>query len=139
MKEQVQSERNDERLTALLRRCGKFLYFHSKPGIGQGEVLRLLRDGPLTQKEIQERLGSSPGTVSELITKLEGKNCLTRRRSETDRRKALLTLTEKGRSFAERHAEYITEGLFQVLTDAERDTLEQLLETLVTDWAERRV
>ena len=139
MKEQLQPEQNDERLTALLRRCGKFMYHHRQAGMGQGEALRLLRNGPLTQKEIQERLGTSPGTVSELITKLEGKQYLTRQRSETDRRKVLLTLTEKGRSIAERHAEYTTEGLFQVLTDAERDTLARMLETLVTDWAERRV
>ena len=136
--EHTQIGREDEYLTTLLRRCGKFMYFHSNAGMGQGAVLRMLRDGPLTQKEIQERLGTSPGTVSELITKLEGKHSLTRQRSEEDRRKVLLTLTEKGRSIADRHAEYTTKGLYQALTDEERDTLIRLLETLAEDWAKRR-
>lgn len=139
MMEQKKPERNDEQLTTLLRRCGKFMYYHSQAGMGQGAVLQLLRNGPLTQKEIQERLDSSPGNISELITKLEDKNCLTRQRSEADRRKVLLTLTEKGQSIAERHSEYTMEGLYQALTDEERDALARLLETLLADWTERRM
>lgn len=130
---------SDEQLTALLRHCGKFIYYHSRPGMQQGIVLQMLRDGPMTQGQIQERLGTQPGSVSELISKLEKKKLLQRQRSETDRRKVLLTLTEKGGEMSQRHTEYPATGIYQALTETERETLAQLLSKLLLDWKERRV
>lgn len=129
----------EEQLTALLRLCGKFMYFHSRPGMQQGMVLQMLREGPLTQKQIQEQLGTQPGSVSELISKLEKKNLLQRQRSETDRRTVLLTLTERGADMARRHTGYPASGLYTALTEAEQETLIRLLNKLQSDWAERRV
>lgn len=129
---------SDERLTDLLRHCGRFLYYHSNPGMQQGMVLQMLRNGPMTQKQVQERLGTKPGSVSELISKLENKGLLERERSETDRRKVLLALTEKGGRIAQMHTAYPVTGLYTALTQAERETLEQLLNKLLSDWKERR-
>lgn len=130
---------SEEYLTMLLRHCGKFMYYHSRPGMQQGMVLRMLRDGPKTQKEIQDRLGTQPGSVSELISKLETKRLLERQRSETDRRQVLLTLTAKGAELAQCAEEYPATGLYSALTQPEQETLERLLTKLLTDWKERRV
>ena len=129
----------EERLTMLLRRCGKFMYYHSKPGMQQGMVLQLLRDGPLTQRQIQERLGTQPGSVSELISKLESKHLLDRQRNEADRRQVLLTLTDKGREVSQRHTAYPTRGLYSALSAQEQDTLATLLEQLLDAWTEKRM
>lgn len=130
---------SDEQLTALLRHCGKFMYYHSRPGMQQGIVLQMLRNGPMTQRQLQDQLGTQPGSVSELISKLEKKHLLQRERSETDRRKVLLTLTEKGREMSQRHTGYPATGLYDALTESERETLAQLLSKLLLDWKERRV
>lgn len=130
---------SDERLTELLRHCGRFMYYHSSPGMQQGMVLQMLRGGPMTQRQVQERLGTRPGSVSELISKLEAKGLLKRQRSEIDRRRVLLALTEKGADLAQRHTAYPATELYTALTQAERETLERLLDTLLSDWRERRV
>lgn len=129
----------EEQLTSLLRLCGKFLYYHSRPGMQQGMVLKMLRDGPMTQKQIQDQLGTRPASVSELISKLEKKKLLSRQQSEMDRRKVLLTLTAKGRELSEHHTEYPATGLYAALTESEQDMLAQLLNKLQADWKERRV
>lgn len=139
MEERNPAPVSDEQLTVLLRHCGKFMYYHSSPGMQQGMVLQMLRNGPMTQKQVQEQLGTRPGSVSELISKLESKNLLQRRRSETDRRKVLLTLTVKGEAISQRHTGYPAEGLYEALTQSERETLAQLLSKLLADWTERRV
>ena len=139
MDEERSAPGSEEQLTVLLRRCGKFMYYHSRPGMQQSMVLHMLRDGPMTQKQIQEQLGTQPGSVSELISKLETKHLLERRRSETDRRKVLLTLTAKGEAMTERHTGYPAVGLYDALTETERETLAQLLTKLLSDWTERRV
>lgn len=130
---------SDEQLTQLLRHCGRIMYYHSSPGMQQGLVLQMLRNGPLTQKQVQERLGTRPGSVSELISKLESKNLLKRQRSETDRRRVLLMLTAKGEDISQRHTAYPATGLYEALTQPERETLAQLLNKLRLDWLERRV
>ena len=139
MGEQNPASEPEKQLTALLRRCGKFMYYHSRPGMQQGMVLQMLRDGAMTQRQIQDRLGTQPGSVSELISKLESKHLLERQRTETDRRQVLLTLTAKGRDIAQRHTEYPATGLYTALTQPEQETLAQLLSRLLEDWKERRV
>lgn len=139
MGEQMTSAEQEEQLTALLRHCGKFMYYHTRPGMQQGMVLQLLRGGPMTQRQIQERLGTRPGSVSELISKLESKCLLQRQRSEADRRQVLLTLTAKGREMSQRHTAYPATGLYTALTEEERETLERLLSRLLEDWKERRL
>ena len=128
----------NQQLTDLLRHCSRFMYYHSRPGMQQAMVLRMLLDGPMTQKQIQDKLGTKPGSVSELISKLEAKHLLMRQRSETDRRRVLLTLTCKGKDTARNHREYATAELYEVLTQPEREALAQLLAKLLSSWTQKR-
>ena len=91
----------DEKLALLLRVCGRRLYHSSCAGRTQSRVLGLLAAGDISQRELQERLQIQPGSISELISKLELKGFLTRRRNENDRRKVVLSLTEEGRRAAQ--------------------------------------
>ena len=116
------------RLGDLFHKCGRNLYFHSSWGIRQTEVLKMLMDGPMTQKAIQEKMGVQPASISETITKLEEKKLVVRGRSESDRRIVVIELTEQGRESAERRARETSN--FTVGIPLEDEEIEQLLHLL---------
>lgn len=111
---------------------------------GRGSQRRILivldETGTITQRELTERLGIQPGSASEVISKLESAGLVMRSPSETDRRTADISLTEKGKEQAEeakrqrfqRHKE-----MFSVLSDEEKSRLLVLLERINQDWETR--
>lgn len=124
----------DQKLGKLIRRCGHVLY-HQTHHCQQDAVLALLlRNGPMNQKEIQQQLSVKPGSASELISKLEAKELLQRNRDEHDRRKVVLSLTEKGILIAKIHAERPEADLFSVFSSEEKAQLIALLDKLHTSW-----
>ena len=107
----------------------------------QKHILIVLREsGPITQRELTEKLGIKPGSASEVIGKLEAAGLICRVPSDTDRRTMDIRLTEEGRVQAEeaaakrqgRHQE-----MFSCLSAEERETLLALLEKLSADWNTR--
>lgn len=127
-------EHDDLKLRRLLRRCGHFLY-HQTNHDQQSNVLLLVHEhGPMNQKQLQEHLSIKAGSASELISKLEDKECLIRTRDPSDRRKVVLTLTEKGERIARFHRQRPEETLFTALTGEEREALAQILEKLLSGW-----
>lgn len=105
----------------------------------QKRVLILLKEsGGMTQKALTDRLGVQPGTVSEVLWKLETAGLICRSQNTTDRRTTDVALTEQGAIMAEeayhsREARH--EQMFAVLTEDEKDTLLHLLEKINTDWS----
>lgn len=129
------SEKETERLTRLLRVCGRRLYHSSCAGRTQARVLGLLAQGGMTQREIQEKLQIQPGSVSELTGKLELKGFVTRTRDEKDRRRVALTLTPAGQRAAEAAAgQKDVTVRYDGLTGAEQAQLETLLEKVIEGW-----
>ena len=122
----------EENLSRLLMICGHRLYHSAAQGRTQTTVLHALHEnGPTSQKELQERLGIQPGSMSELITKLENKGLLVRARDEADRRKVLLTLTVAGEAkiVRQEHKSQLPVRYTQ-LDDSELDRLAEALEKL---------
>ena len=127
-----------ERLSGLLRACGRRVYFSSCAGRTQIRVLRLLlRQGAMSQKDVQDRLEIQPGSVSELMGKLEMKGLIERVRDTDDRRKVLLSLTARGEAAAQ-EAEKRSETKidYGALDEGEQAQLCRLLEKLVNSWDE---
>lgn len=127
----------DEHLSALLIRCGQKM---GSSGLKQtqGRILKILYlYGPMTQKELQDKLMIQPGSMSEIATKLERRGLLCREKSDSDRRKVFLTLTDAGRADVEN---FLRQGApsgkhsFSALTEEERQTLCGLLEKLLQSW-----
>jgi DNA-binding MarR family transcriptional regulator len=91
--------------------------------------------GPISQREVCERLGVHPSDMVGIIDSLESYGLVTRERSEADRRRYDLALTLKGRSVLDRFAAIAREvdhGFYGgVLTLAEQRQLETLLGKLV--------
>lgn len=130
-------EDGDGRLAFMLRSVGRMMRVRFDEREGQRRILVMLNDGPLTQRDLTERLGIQPGSASEIVSKLEGGGLITRTPNPRDRRTMDVQLTESGREEAvraeaerrERRAE-----LFSCLSEEEKSTLTGLLEKLRESW-----
>ncbi len=136
-----EQEDTNGKLVINLRDLGHTLRALSEGRGSQKRILTvLLETGPITQRELTQRLGIQPGSASEVIAKLENAGLVTRKESEEDRRTADIALTEEGERQAEeakaqragRHGE-----MFAVLTEEEKAQLLALLEKVNQDWERR--
>lgn len=64
-------------------------------------LLRLLRDGELTSGSLARQMSLSQATVTTIIDRLERRELVRRRRSESDRRRVYAALTATGRQALE--------------------------------------
>ena len=137
------SRRGWDDLAGKFERCGRLLSHRLGSRRGQARILRTLHQrGELPQKELQDLLGIQAGSMSEIAAKLEDKGFIVRVRSQEDRRKVSLSLTEAGRAWVEQqmddaHILRRRAELFSALSEAEQRTLEGLLDRLEEDWEER--
>lgn len=89
----------------------------------------------MTQKELQEILHVQPGSISEILAKLEDKGLILREKDDSDKRKSIIKLTETGRNAKDIvSVEYNDGGLFDALSDEEQGTLKELLKKLLDSW-----
>jgi len=123
-----------EKLDLRLHQCGHYLYHHTA-GPRQMTVLQLLqKNGPMSQQEIQEMLDIQAGSVSELISKLESKGFLMRQRDETDRRKVVIFLTNRGQALEVKSQEEILSRRYSSLDETQQEQFLELLDRLLNDW-----
>ncbi|MGN1158659.1 MAG: MarR family winged helix-turn-helix transcriptional regulator [Lachnospiraceae bacterium] len=111
---------------------------------GKGSQRRILiilyHSGVLTQRELTRRLGIQPGSVSEVIGKLEASGLIVRTPSRTDHRTTDIALTEEGKAVAQKAAEQREERhrqMFSSLSEKEKTQLLFLLEKVNADWDKR--
>ena len=70
-------------------------------GTQLGVLEAVLHKGPMTQRELGRRVLTSPGNMTDVIDKLEGRRLLRRVRSQEDRRSVRIELTGEGRALIE--------------------------------------
>ena len=125
----------DTELMRLLRRCGHKLHHLFPHPISQNRILLILyREGPMKQRELVERMNIQPGSLSEIIAKVEASGCIERKRSEDDKRNFELCLTDAGRERAEifeRERDEKANELFAVLGDDDKQKLGEILGVLL--------
>ncbi|NCF17174.1 MAG: MarR family transcriptional regulator [Haliea sp.] len=68
-------------------------------------LMVLWEDSSLNVKELGERLGLDSGTLTPLLKRLESKGLVDRRRSETDERARIITVTPAGLALRDRARE----------------------------------
>lgn len=118
--------------------CGSMLHHRpeSMTARGQDRILQILAgQEEISQRRLQEMLRIQPGSMSEILSKLERKGLLTRERGE-DKRGNLLRITDAGRAAAET-APVPEQPLFDGLTAVQQDELRSLLKLLLKDWITR--
>ncbi|HEY7890849.1 MAG TPA: MarR family transcriptional regulator [Solirubrobacteraceae bacterium] len=89
-------------------------------------LLLLTAGGELELRAIRQRLRTSKANLAEVIATLQARGLVTRRRLSSDRRAAVITLSESGREIVERLFPQYTgrvREVFSVLDDEEKRSL----------------
>ena len=104
-----------------------------KVGPGGAMILLTLEEhGPLPMQALTQYLVRDKSQMTRAVGPLERKGCLTRKAHPTDARVTLIEIKEKGRALVARHQFALADTLDEVLaplSDAQRDTLQELLAT----------
>lgn len=121
--------------------CGHYLHFHGGGRSGQAPILCMLdrSGGTLPQIELGSRFELKPGSLSEILSKMEASELIKRTRDEKDRRQLLVSLTEQGSAVAHREHERRHEfrsKAFSALTEEEQVQLVEMLEKIRITWEE---
>jgi DNA-binding MarR family transcriptional regulator len=102
------------------------------PSIGTLKIVA--HQGPISQREVSERLGVHPSDMVKVVDQLESYGLVRRERADTDRRRYDLTLTAKGERVLERFDELAREvdkDFYRVLSESEKKQLEKLMTKVV--------
>lgn len=131
----------NNKLIMNLRDLGHTIRFLFEGKGSQKRILIILGEGgTITQRALTERLGVQPGSVSEVLAKLENAGYILRTPSTDDRRTADIRLTELGKRQAEAAAQQREQRhreMFACLSAEEKELFLSLLEKVNTDWETR--
>lgn len=98
----------------------------------QATALRELT-GPMTMRELAERMSCEPSNATFIVDKLEGRGLIERRPHPTDRRAKHLVLTRQGTTLRRRLLALLTrDSPLAGLTPKEQRVLQGLLEQAIT-------
>lgn len=122
-----------------IKSLGHTLYFHHRGVSGQPQILCELYDhgGQLTQRDLGKRFQITPGSLSEVLTRMEHGELICRTRDPEDSRKLIVKLTERGAHAA---AEEIKKRdafgawCLSCLSDQEQRELRDLLDRVRAHW-----
>ena len=121
--------------------CSRYLRHYRHKNMAQDRTIEMIgrNGGEMSQKEIQTTLGIKAGSVSELISKLESRSLIVKKKSTTDKRAYNILLTEAGWKNYQEIIDTVDvyQGLFSSLNDDECIVLNILLDRLSNDWMER--
>ncbi len=102
---------------------------HRRFGSTQDRIVRILNEngGTMGQKALQLLLGVQPGSISEILSKMEEKGLIIRDKDDDDRRASLIRLNTEVKD------EEKAVSLFDVLSDEEKESLKAILNKVLTE------
>lgn len=128
----------EERLTRLLRFCGKTLHHGMGGKVSQQRILAILyRHEVMTQRKLMDIIGIQSGSMSEILGKIEEQGLLIREKNTEDKRNVDIRLTSQGRLEAKKAFQKRAElehHLFDELGEEEKLQLLALLEKVKSAW-----
>lgn len=118
------------------------MIMHNSEGKGsQSRILIILMENKeVSQRALTKHLGLQPGSVSEVLKKLEDNGLINRLVNEDDHRTSILSLTAEGEEAAKKaleHKDKLYDEMLEVLDEKEKEDLLVLLEKLNDDWKEK--
>lgn len=140
-KERYKSFDINNKLICNIRDMGHTVRAMSDGKASQSRILIVLNtEKTITQSKLTELLDVQPGTVSEVIGKLERAGLIKRAESDKDKRTCELRLTKEGAAKAtqassDRKNRY--DDMFACLTESEKSDLLTMLEKVNEDWERR--
>jgi len=114
----------------LIRICAHDLHRRNRRfGESQDRILKILSEKEcISQRRLQEKMYVRPGSISELISKMEEKGLLISERKQEDRRHVILKITEEGKKAA---SEIVPAEKGYELRADEEETLKTLLKKMI--------
>ncbi|MDY4041130.1 MAG: MarR family transcriptional regulator [Collinsella sp.] len=136
------AEARARKILELLGYCGHFLHFNGGGRSGQASILCLIakRGNEISQQELRMHFELKPGSLSEILSKMESTGLIERARNPEDRRQLFVRLTPEGIARAAREQEKriaFRREAFASLTDEEQDQLVETLYKIRAAWEER--
>ncbi len=129
-----ETDMND--LDSLFRACSRAMRHEARGRFGstQDRIIRILSEngGTMGQKALQQLLGVQPGSISEILSKMEEKQLIVRSRDEDDRRASLISL-KNGELKQENK-----ESFFSMLNEEEEETMKGLLRKVLEAKKEKK-
>lgn len=121
--------------------CGHYMHFHGGGRSGQIPILCMLdrNGGQMSQQELGSRFELKPGSLSEILSKMEAAELIERTRDTKDRRQLFVHLTEAGSSLAQREhdkRQAFRRVAFSALTVEEQEQLAGMLDKIRATWEE---
>lgn len=139
---QSKEDRLAKRILHGLGFCGHYMHFHGGGVSGKAPIICLLAKQPggeMSQQELGMHFDLKPGSLSEILSKLEVNGLIERSRNPKDRRQLTIRLTETGRENARIDQAARTrfrEQAFSALTYDEREDLAEMLDKIRVTWEE---
>ena len=119
--------------------CGHYLHYHRGGRSGRSPMLCVLANngGSMSQQELGLYFELKPGSLSEILSKLESDGLIVRTRDERDRRQLNVHLTPAGQDQAQSELEATArfhEECFTCLTQEEQLQLANMLDRIKIHW-----
>ena len=133
-------DENLDLVLALRDVCHVLHQLYEGKGSQKGVLIALGQTGPITQRKLTELLGIRPGSVSEVIAKLEYHGLISRNSNPFDGRTVDITLTAEGQrqsTLARQQRIRRHDEMFSCLSEQEKQQLQDLLGKLNQAWGER--
>lgn len=130
----------DAQLLECMRVCAHYLRHQAERKGSQRRALAILcaqGGSGMTQRELMECMGIQPGSMSELLSKLEDQGCIARCKNPIDKRNVDLHLLDAGRDALQKmqmEYEQTLARLFACLGAQEKVQLQTLLKRLLDSW-----
>ena len=129
-----------KRILSGLGFCGHYMHFHGGGVSGKAPIICLLAKQPggeMSQQELGMHFDLKPGSLSEILSKLEVNGLIERRRNPKDRRQLTIHLTEIGwkKARIDQAARiHFREQAFSALTPDEHKNLADMLDKIRETW-----
>lgn len=137
-----EDDRLAKRILNNLGFCGHYMHFHGGGVSGKAPIICLLAKQPggeMSQQELGMHFDLKPGSLSEILSKLEVNSLIERSRNPKDRRQLTIRLTEIGweKARIDQAARIrFREQAFSALNHDEREQLAEMLEKIRVTWEE---
>ena len=137
-----EQDRLAKRILNNLGYCGHYMHFHGGGVSGKAPIICLLAKqsgGEMSQQELGMHFDLKPGSLSEVLSKMETGGLIERSRNPKDRRQLTIRLTsqgwEKARIDQEARSRFRSRA-FSALTDEECESLAKMLDKIHATWEE---
>ena len=95
-------------------------------------IIEAIGENEITMNELSDKIGITMGTASVAVNKLTEKQFLERSRSNTDRRKVFVKLTQKGKVALNYHGNFHSTILEKITDDIPKEKLDTFVEVFET-------